>query len=533
MREIGLVTMMRDGYVDDESGAITPLMLVLFIGLVLITGGALDLVKHEGERAELQDALDRGVLAAASLTQTMNEAQTEALVLEYVGLRNLSTETPNMSVVPTLSLNSREVAATADYGMRTTILSIAGLNFLDVVAGSTAIESRRKTEISLVIDISGTMRWASGNSTPPNIDDSRIEVLRPVARNFIDNVIGDTTGLVSINLIPYAGQTNPGAIAYRLIGGSYQLIDDNGTDTISDDEILPAYVFNDFGTTDTSDDLILTAAGTCPVLTAADFTNAATRAKIPAAGNYRPVLHFHNWLIEYPQMEWGWCPGERSRIRYHEGDKDVLKNAINDIKLHDGTGTYNAMKWGVALLDPDSQPFISQLHNAGVVDAAFADRPAPWSDTDTLKVLVVMTDGQITEQRTPIIPAVNPRREDGQSVCTDPSSGNKISASECQVVLDDWIDLLATTEITQSGALSSDTPLSGANGRTYFQNLCNDARANEIVVYTIAFQAPASARTEMANCAAVAGNFFIAGLDDIGDVFETIAAEINNLKLTN
>ena len=535
MREIGLVARMRDGYVGDESGAITPLMLVFFVGLLLITGFSLDLVKHEGERAELQDALDRGVLAAASLSQTLNEEETRALVLEYVGLRNLSTDTPVLNVTPTLSLNSREVTATANYGMRTTILSIAGLDALAVVAGSTAIESRRKTEISLVIDISGTMRWAAGNSTPANPADSRIEVLRPVARNFIDNVIGDTTGLVSVNLIPYAGAVNPGAIGYRLIGGRFQMIDDNGTPEIADDEILPAYVFNDFGTPTTSDDLILTGVNTCPVLTAADFTNAATRSKLPAAGAYNPVLHFHNWNIEYPQMEWGWCPSNRSRIRYHEGDKDALKAAIDDLRLHDGTGTYNATKWGVALLDPASQPFISQLRAAGVVAEAFSDRPAPWDDKDTLKVLVVMTDGKITEQRSPTIPNVNPRRANGNSVCTDPRNSSTITAAECQELLDDWVEDLEETEILRSGSdwLTSSDTLSAGNGRTYFQNLCNDARANGITVYTLAVQAPAGAQTEMANCAAVAGNFFIAGLDDIDDVFETIAAEINNLKLTN
>lgn len=68
-------------FLRDERGALTPLMLVLFTGIIVMAGIALDLARHESERSDLQDALDRGVLAAASATQTVDA---ELTVREYL-----------------------------------------------------------------------------------------------------------------------------------------------------------------------------------------------------------------------------------------------------------------------------------------------------------------------------------------------------------------------------------------------------------------------------------------------------------------
>ncbi len=56
-------------FLRDEHGAMTPLMLVLLVGILVSSGIALDLIRQESERSDLQDALDRGVLAATALDQ--------------------------------------------------------------------------------------------------------------------------------------------------------------------------------------------------------------------------------------------------------------------------------------------------------------------------------------------------------------------------------------------------------------------------------------------------------------------------------
>jgi hypothetical protein len=155
------------------------------------------------------------------------------------------------------------------------------------------------------------------------------------------------------------------------------------------------------------------------------------------------------------------------------------------------------MKWAMALLDPTSQPTIASLATAGIIDPAFADRPAAWDDTDTLKVIVLMTDGKITEQNQPDNPG-------------DPT--------------------LDTEEVLDFGHPYSET-VTRATGLAQFYALCDMARNNGVTVFTIAFEAPTAARQEMKNCASSAGNFYdVQGLE-IDAAFKQISSTISRLKL--
>ena len=110
--------------VKDERGALTPLMLVLFIGMILITGISLDLIRQETERSDLQDALDRGVLAATAITQTVDA---ELTINDYLMKRPFSTGTLTVDVVSQGTGNSRLITADANYKMSTIFLRMTGL----------------------------------------------------------------------------------------------------------------------------------------------------------------------------------------------------------------------------------------------------------------------------------------------------------------------------------------------------------------------------------------------------------------------
>jgi Flp pilus assembly protein TadG len=70
------------GFLRDESGNLTVLSLI-FGALMLAFGGlAVDMMRYEAMRAELQNTLDRAALAAAALTQTLDP---EAVLEDYLG----------------------------------------------------------------------------------------------------------------------------------------------------------------------------------------------------------------------------------------------------------------------------------------------------------------------------------------------------------------------------------------------------------------------------------------------------------------
>jgi len=432
-------------FFSDEQGGLTPFILVFFIGIVLLTGIALDLARFESERADLQDALDRGVLAAASATQSLPAA---TVLSEFIANRSMSEGLVNLNVLDTSSAGTRRVTADADYALDTIFLRLAGLSELGVISRSAAEQRRQHVEISLVLDISGTMRWSN-----------RLVNLRPAASQFIDTVMAnDTQGLTTVNLIPYAGQVNPGPAMFNILGG------------IRDHNYSSCLEFNssDFGYTG-----------------------------LPAAGSYGQVPNFMHWTIDWGWMDWGWCPTDNTAITYFSNDAALLKNKINAIRLHDGTGTYNAMKWALALLDPSTQSTSAQLASLGVIDPAYADRPAAWNAPESLKFIVLMTDGQITQQYRPNDP-FDPR--------------------------------LATKEEKPYNIPYSQT-YSRTSGLNSFYGLCDLARNNGVTVFTIAFEAPASAQTEMQNCASSLGHYYdVQGLQ-ISVVFQQIAATIQKLKL--
>jgi uncharacterized membrane protein len=55
-----------------EDGTITTFALMIFILMVAVAGIAIDIMRYETQRVQLQYTLDRSVLAAASVTQPLN-----------------------------------------------------------------------------------------------------------------------------------------------------------------------------------------------------------------------------------------------------------------------------------------------------------------------------------------------------------------------------------------------------------------------------------------------------------------------------
>ncbi|HHX89411.1 MAG TPA: hypothetical protein GX700_06470, partial [Paracoccus sp.] len=67
-------------------GSLSIFSLFLFVGLLLIAGVGIDIMRYEQERVRLQGAVDRAVLAAASLRQTQD---VETVILDYLERENL------------------------------------------------------------------------------------------------------------------------------------------------------------------------------------------------------------------------------------------------------------------------------------------------------------------------------------------------------------------------------------------------------------------------------------------------------------
>ena len=483
--------------------------IFLMVMMVMLGGIGVDLMRSEMIRTTCQNTLDRAILAAADLDQTLDP---ESVVTDYYAKSQMNCSTPEVTVDS--GLNYRTITALSSAEMPTTYMKYLGNNDLPIYAGGVASEWVPNIEISLVLDISGSMRF-----------NEKMDKLRPAASGFVGTVLqGQLSQYTSINLVPYAGQTTPGPFMFnRLKGQRYSetvlsqskggvpsifahpagtTFDDQWEDALNevgdedgDGEITTRDVELDDDLKDTVT-YVYPNDTSCLELTSSDFT----KSRLPNGSSYEQVGHFMNWAIAADVMDWGWCPNDRSSVRYAQNSIGQLTNFINNMRMHDGTGTAYAMKYALALLDPQSKSDFQALANEGLMPSQFVGRPAQWDDPATAKYIVLMTDGQITEQIRP----KTKMHEDNP-----------------------------TRELAKQGGSRKTQISSKSTNVDRFEALCALAKSDSrnVIIYTIAFSAPTSAQNQMRKCASSDSHYYAASPENISEVFQSIARQVRQLRL--
>jgi Flp pilus assembly protein TadG len=461
----------------------TALMLV---PMIVISGGAIDLIAHERLRTVLQDGLDRGVLAAASLTQTRPARETIESFLKTA----VTNGSYSLNVKADEHSNAKRVEASATAVTKTAFLHLIGIDELLVQASSAAEEKRKNIEISLLLDVSGSMRFnASGSYSGPS-GAMRINFLKPAAKSFMDMVLADgAEKYTSVSIVPYAGQVSVGPVLFDALSSNRRQHD----------------------------------RSSCFQFDRSDFT-----LGVPNFANLAQTQHFtqsnhHDALKKAGEAQitepW-WCPDDphdprpgttpdfvkgegkdtdRTRISFLSNDREYLKRQIDNYKLYDGTGTPIALKWGLLLLDPAIQPLLRKaasyraLSEELDIDPRFSGRPASFSDPDTMKFIVLMTDGAISSQRIPN-------------------------------------DASKPVQYYNNGSLNTDL-YSVGDAERFAASLCSAAKQKNIVVFTIGFDVNDTAAKQMSNCASGPERFYRVNALDIQDAFKSIATAIQKIKL--
>jgi len=502
-------------FVRAQDGVVTIFTVFILLMMLLVAGIGVDLMQNEMRRTSLQNTVDRAVLAAADLDQTRGATEVVEDYFDKAGLGDYLT-----NVEPDQGLNYRNVQATAHMRSPTQFMSLLGVDDLPVPASSRAIEEVPNVEISLVLDYSQSMD-----------NNGRMGNLHVAAKNFVDIVLyGPASEATSINLVPYAGQVNPGPWMFDRLGGqryAARALDeaDGGIPEIFSHVQLADGVA---GGTGSDPDMRYVYPNTSSCL---DFDDAAFYEDDLLSGTYAQTPYFdgyrHNnaplyysvdpdapegslaervvdqFGVSMNTIEWGWCPEDITRISYASNDAAALKRSIEEMPMYDGTGTPYGMKWGLALLNPSFQPLFEEMSDAsvGLVPEDFADRPHAYGSLETVKYIVLMTDGGITAQFRP----------------------------------DDYFDP-DNTSVSMTQRRSDRVTMTNKDRNVdFFYSMCDIAKhpSRNIVIYTIAFEAPGEPEAQMRYCASSDSHFFRAtGRDEINAAFQTIARQINELRLT-
>lgn len=553
----------------EEDGSVVFLSVIMFLIILMVGGIGVDVMLAEMRRTQLQDTLDRAVLAAASLEQDLDP---ESVVEDYFDKTALSEHLKDIQVEE--GLGYRTVTATADTTVATQFMHLSGVSSLSMNAASGAEERIGGVEISMVLDVSGSM---NSNSRLPN--------LKIAAKDFVDTLTTTTEdGKLSVSIVPYATQVS-----------------------------APEDFIQHFNLTNEH------SYSNCVNFAASDFDSTS----IDPTAQLTRTMHFDPWYTfdgrDNDPMELVQSPvcveaDDNSReMLVMQKDATTLKNFIDAMWGGGNTSIDVGMKWGTALLDASLQPVIDNMITDGQVSADFDGRPYAYDNSQTLKVIVLMTDGQNTSQyyiddqfRTgdsniwwndeqevySVYIGEDTGDEDNDGNTTEPmfywpfnnswndhaygegvyeetqvdyecrsyrrnGSCRRYRRVETVVTVDEpgsaeivtYADLWAYTSIKYNRnehyyPWMND---SEANDDWYYgvrkyvgsstkdartQAICDAAKAEGIIVFTIGFEAPSAGQSVLQNCASSASHYFDVDGLEIADAFAAIAASIRQLRLT-
>ncbi len=518
----------------EEDGNVTIFSIFMIVLILIITGAAVDIMRFEATRAKMQSTMDRAVLAAADLDQ---EQDPEAVVIDYMTKAGIIDILANVTVDE--GLNYRTVAAEGSATLDTLFLHMSGFDTLTAPAASTAEEKISNVEIAMVLDVSGSMGG------------SRIENMRDAAEEFVDTVIqpAGSPGLTTVSIVPYNANVNVGQTLAPYF----------------DWEEHQDYSY-------------------CAIFDANDFD----RAWIDPDDQLDRLAHFDLWSTdEYTtEIPSPWCPtGDTSAIIAHGSNKTTLNAHIQSLQAGGNTAIDIGMKWGVAMLDPEMRPAISEMASDGLVTADASQRPAGYNDPEAIKFVVVMTDGENTTQYD-----LKSEFKYGMSnVWIDDRGNSNPHDDRFSVLVRDWsgtyndVYFWHRYEYSSWNDRNRNYPDGGNDARRmtnaelyarfgtkavaqkfyvrpyydgfvsyndYYDiyygyeaivgadqadnrlsDVCDAAKEKGIVVFAIAFEAPQRGRDALLDCASSPSHYFDVEGVEITETFHAIARQINSLRL--
>lgn len=151
--------------------------------------------------------------------------------------------------------------------------------------------------------------------------------------------------------------------------------------------------------------------------------------------------------------------------------------AIDPITANSATSIDLAARFGAMLLDPSIRDYVTTMVDAGALPEAMRGRPYDWDDEGVLRVMLLMTDGES-----------NPV---GRGFSRDKGDDHTLA-------------------------------------------ICEGLRANDVLVYSVSFEAPQRGRDLLSDCASAPNFYFNSDGAGLVRAFERIAQDIAgaNLRLT-
>lgn len=536
------------GFVRAEEGAMLFFSMIVLLIMLFVGGMAVDLMRFEADRTRVMAAADSAALAAASMRQV---SEPQDVVENWFAAKNLSESLTGVN--QDIGLNYRDIQVETRTTTRTYFMHMLGVNTLQSAQAGRAEERRTNVEISLVMDLSGSME-----------DNMKLVRLKSAASEFVDNMLAEDQGdKVSISVVPYSGQVYVGPA------------------------LMAQYAITDGHT-----------SSYCVDLPASSYSRLALSPQVPMpqhadADTYNSSGTGNSWSTQNraPADANRWCPDEPANtVRVLSNNRQVLAAQIDALTAVGATSIDAGLRWGAAMIDPATRPVVSALVRQGRVAQSFEGRPFEYNDRETLKVIVLMTDGEhwpnehlnsgyrsgaspiykhdgdgaysIFHNRpgqsrnywVPHKSAWYPHRWAGESCWNNGSNctakvpsgsgtpltwpqvwsemrvqyvANQFYRRPLGITLADAINRLRKRE----GSLNNPAPHETSVMDNRLNTLCTLLKNQNVAIFGIAFEAPVGGANVIRNCASPGRFYDVRGLD-LQAAFRSIRAQTQTLRLT-
>jgi Flp pilus assembly protein TadG len=330
----------------DERGSIAIMFGLTAFVLFWCVGLAIDGARAYAVNSRIAAAIDAAALAGARGMRLNNltTAETEALTQKYFKVNFEATGGDYSMIDPPLppvyidrTAGSVEIVAQAK--VPTIFGTIGGIDYMTVSKGSIAVFTSKELEISMQLDMTGSMGEDAITGKFPVTTTSKMDELKSATADFIDIMLPDvaTGQKVRIGLAPFSSGVNAGDY-YKDVNGN------RGTNKCT---------FERISLTNQATD---------------DFPSGQDALKIPSEAQDQNGNN-------------GTCP--KAEVIAMTDDKVALKNSISSFEAGGSTAGQLGAAWAYYLLSP----------NWGSIWPA-TSKPAAFKDNNTRKIALLMTDGK-------------------------------------------------------------------------------------------------------------------------------------------
>jgi Flp pilus assembly protein TadG len=510
--------------------------------LIFAIGLAVDISRGYTIRTKLNAALDDAGLALGSSPGTWTTTQLNQRLQAFVqanypgGTLQDTVGTPTFSV----SATGTTITVTGTANVPTVFMRLAQVNNMSVSATSVITKGIQGLELAVVLDNTGSMLCGDGGGcTTPDHESALVSATQNDLLTPIFNNTTDTTKL-KVALVPYVTTVNVGpALASKgLLSTAIQTGSGVNAGKYTD---IHGAVINDFNglpitfdATQTENTREWKGCVIEPTLATEDNTSPPVGVDVaePAGGWTTPWIAFYwppnaltagsagynNWYlgatvsgntrpIGYPHTPGGlfniWqqtsvgpnngCPTAMLRLQQMDAAGQATVNtAVANLQAWAAGGTmvHMGMIWGWRALSPNP-PFAD-----GVPYAQATGSGAQW-----IKAVVLETDGAeeaLQGQLTGLSYLYNVNGNAGPYL---------LGSSQNQTTYQSHLD-------------------------TRLQTVCNNMKAQGIVIYTVGFGSGAASNTALVNCAGNGGKYIAAAnAASLSTAFQAIAQGLNTLRL--